>query len=63
MKTIPPQVGQGRSLMYSEIFSLLKPGGVFVNVEHIAPDSAWNEELFSQLFVDSSLVIIPPIRK
>lgn len=41
--------------LYSEIFNLLKPGGVFINIEHIAPDSTWNEELFSQLFVDSMI--------
>jgi ubiquinone/menaquinone biosynthesis C-methylase UbiE len=39
--------------LYSEIYNLLKPGGIFINIEHIAPDSEWHEELFSQLFVDS----------
>jgi tRNA (cmo5U34)-methyltransferase len=39
--------------LYSEIFALLKPGGVFINIEHVAPDNHWNEELFSELFIDS----------
>ncbi len=32
---------------------MLKPGGVFVNVEHVAPDNQWCEELFSGLFIDT----------
>ena len=32
---------------------MLKPGGVFINIEHIAPENAWNEELFNEIFIDS----------
>jgi len=39
--------------LYAKIFNLLKPGGVFINIEHIAPDSEWHEEVFSELFIDS----------
>ncbi|MBI1278181.1 MAG: methyltransferase domain-containing protein [Anaerolineaceae bacterium] len=42
--------------IYFEIYDLLKPGGVFINIEHVAPDSRWNEELFSQLFIDSLII-------
>jgi SAM-dependent methyltransferase len=39
--------------LYSEIFNLLKPGGMFINIEHVAPENKWNEERFSELFIDS----------
>ena len=39
--------------IYQEIFDLLKPGGCFLNQEHVAPKSAWAEEVFDELFVDS----------
>ncbi len=42
-----------KQALYSEIFNLLIPGGVFINIEHIAPDNHWNEKLFNELFIDS----------
>ncbi|MDA8162848.1 MAG: class I SAM-dependent methyltransferase [Desulfobacteraceae bacterium] len=39
--------------LYAEIFELLGPGGLFVNVEHVAPATGWVESVFDELFIDS----------
>lgn len=41
--------------VYQEIYSLLQPGGIFVNIEHIAPVSCWAEHLFDEIYVDLRL--------
>jgi SAM-dependent methyltransferase len=42
-----------KKAVYQEIFDLLAPGGMFVNVEHVAPSTARVSELSDELFVDS----------
>jgi tRNA (cmo5U34)-methyltransferase len=39
--------------IYAEIFRLLRPGGVFVHVEHVASASLWVAAANSELFIDS----------
>lgn len=39
--------------LYGEIFDLLVPGGMFVNVEHVASSTAWIETLSDELIIDS----------
>ena len=39
--------------LYQEVFGLLKPGGLFLNLEHVAPRSEWAKQAFDDLFVDS----------
>ncbi|MGH2561918.1 MAG: class I SAM-dependent methyltransferase [Thermomicrobiales bacterium] len=39
--------------LYSEIYELLAPGGVFVNVEHVLPATPWVGTINDDLFIDS----------
>ncbi len=43
--------------IYQEIFSLLKPGGWFVNIEHIAPAAQLVTDLFNNHLVDGYYAI------
>ena len=39
--------------LYQEVFGLVRQGGLFLNLEHVAPTSPWAEQAFNELFVDS----------
>lgn len=54
--SIHHQLNERKRLLYEEIFHLLKPDGVFINIEHVAPESQWIEERFNELFIDSFIV-------
>ncbi|MCC6790200.1 MAG: class I SAM-dependent methyltransferase [Thermomicrobiales bacterium] len=41
--------------LYREIFALLAPGGMFLNVEHVASTTPWVEEQFDAAVIDSLL--------
>jgi tRNA (cmo5U34)-methyltransferase len=38
--------------LYGEVFALLAPGGIFVNIEHVASPTRWLEHRFDDLMVD-----------
>ena len=39
--------------IYQEIYDLLAPGGIFLNLQHVASYSALRERAFDELFVDA----------
>jgi ubiquinone/menaquinone biosynthesis C-methylase UbiE len=39
--------------LYEEIFELLAPSGIFLNIEHVAPATPWVSAISDELFVDS----------
>ncbi len=51
--SIHHQPDEGKQALYAEIFHLLKPGGLFLNVEHVASATRWVESIFEEYFIDS----------
>ncbi|HTS24424.1 MAG TPA: class I SAM-dependent methyltransferase [Bryobacteraceae bacterium] len=50
--SIHHQPDERKREVYAEIFALLRPGGTFVNVEHVSSPSEWIESIHDELFVD-----------
>jgi len=44
---------QHKQRLYREIFELLNPKGLFINLEHVSSPSAQIKEMFNELFLDS----------
>jgi len=51
--SIHHQPDERKRALYQEIYDLLKPGGVFLNLEHVAPASRWVEGVFDEIFIDA----------
>lgn len=51
--SIHHQTDENKKRIYTDIFNLLKPGGFFLNLEHVASRSEWIESLSDELIIDS----------
>jgi ubiquinone/menaquinone biosynthesis C-methylase UbiE len=51
--SIHHQQNDRKKEIYQEIYHLLKPSGIFLNLEHVASKSKLGEEAFDRLFVDA----------
>lgn len=51
--SIHHQEDDRKRAIYREIFELLEPGGMFVNIEHVASATPWGSRCFGEDFVDA----------
>ncbi len=51
--SIHHQPDKKKQELYGEIYGLLKPGGVFLNIEHVSSPTRWIEYIFEEYFIDS----------
>ena len=50
--SIHHQADARKMAIYKEIFNLLAPGGLFLNLEHVASASPWLNKVFDEFFID-----------
>lgn len=54
--SIHHQPDERKREIYSELYALLVPGGIFVNVEHVASATPWVERRFAERFIEALYV-------
>ncbi len=51
--SIHHQPDERKQTLYAEIYNLLAPDGLFINIEHVASPSPWVESLWNNSFIDA----------
>lgn len=51
--SIHHQADERKQDVYRDVFELLAPGGIFLNLEHVSSASRWGEEQFEAYFIDA----------
>ena len=51
--SIHHQPDERKKELYNEIFDLLVPGGLFLNIEHVLSPTKWIESVFDNQFIDN----------
>jgi tRNA (cmo5U34)-methyltransferase len=51
--SIHHQSDEKKRAIYRDVFARLRPGGIFLNLEHVASASAWGSERFDDHFIDA----------
>jgi len=47
------QTDERKMGIYKEVYGLLNPGGVFLNLDHVSSSTEWVEKIFDTQFIDS----------
>ncbi len=55
--SIHHQPDERKQSLYKEIFTLFRPGGWFINIEHVAPSSSLTTELFNNHIINAYYAI------
>ncbi|MCL5408680.1 MAG: methyltransferase domain-containing protein [Candidatus Omnitrophica bacterium] len=51
--SIHHQSNKRKREIYTEIYDLLKHGGLFLNIEHVSFKTKWLNKIFNEIFIDS----------